>query len=235
MGVTGAAGSSVPAGDDWIKQELRELRRRLDELASADVLRTAGMETEPDLLRVVGSLNTTGAMDVDGTMNVDGDATFAGSVSITGPLELNPGSIPNDWLLNPLTPGSNYNSVAGYGLTTTQSTIVSTTLTVPAGFTKAYVTGLGTAYFVNPTPNVEYVYARVYIEAPGQSWWGARPLSLVGPNNGSANLSPNRIVTMTGLTGGQTITVSLRGFVDFNAMSFASNFGTIDTGCIFFR
>lgn len=205
-------------------RRLADLERELRELRAADPIRTAGMQvTGPGALTLAGDVDVTGDMDVTGAM------------SIMGPLTLNPGSIPNDALLNPLEPGGGSTTATGFGLTTTPTTVVSYSVPIPAGFTKCVATGIGSIFVANPSPNPDYLYARTYIDAPpSQSWWGIRPNSLIGPNNGSAALTPVRSVVLTGLTPG-SVTFRVMAFTAFAAWADPANIVGVEGTCLFFR
>ena len=210
-----------PQGYDRLLGELRDIRTRLSDLPHG-LLRQAGISVEPDRL-VVGQ-----SLDVEGALRV------TGATLIEGPLTLQPGSIENDALANPLYPASGDTWDADFGLTTTSTTIVQTTIPIPAGFSKAVVTGLGSIFALNPTANVDYLYARVYIDVGGLSKWGIRPLSMIGPNNGSAALAPNRIADFD-ITTETEVVVRLEAYTAFASMSSSSNLAGISAQVLFFR
>lgn len=208
MGTPGTPGAAVPAGDDWIKQELRDIHRRLDELASADILRTAGIETEPDMLRVVGSLNTTGALDVDGPMNVDGtmtvdgDATFGGAMAITGTLSLPAGIIDNEALAAPVRAGQATAQQSGFGTTLTDANVAVGTIAIPAGFTQALVMVVVTAGVVNSAPDADYLYLSARINGIQ-----SREVFALAAAGAAAAATTSKSSLLTGLTG-SSVTVS---------------------------
>lgn len=236
---------------------LREVTSGL--LRSSGILMTKLGMTISSSLTVEGDLAATGSTDIDGTLSVDaattiggtlgvtgettlgastsvtGALTVSGPMAVTGTLSLPAGIIDNDALANPVMPAGASNTATAFGLSTTESIVVSASTVVPAGFSRCLATGLGSIFFLNPTTAVDYVYARVFIEAPGQSWWGIRPLSMVGPSNGSAALAPNWMVLLEGLNPGDVVTFSLRARTGFAAMSASSNLGGITGQCLFFR
>ena len=241
---------------DYPRRETDGIKRLVDAVAStyrqvrestSNLLRTAGLYVTEAGMRVARSLlvegdfASTGSADIDGALNVDaemtvgGNATFSGAMRIEGTLSLPAGIIDNDALANPVVPVGTSNTVSGFGLTTTETVVVSATVSVPAGFTRCMATGLGSIFFLNPTASVDYLYARVYIETPSQSWWGIRPLSMVGPGNGSAALAPNWMVMLTGLTPGEPITFSVRARTGFAPISDSANLAGIAGQALFFR
>lgn len=229
-------GSPEPGnGMRRLVDRVRRLEASVRALRGAAPLRAAGIELDEDgmtigtSLSVTGDLDASGSSTIGGTMRVTGDAVFEGDLAVPN------GSIKNEALANPLVPDSAYNSAAEFTITTTDQTICSATVTVPSGFTKCYATALGSIFAMNSTTALDYLRARVYVDAPGQSWWGARPLTVLGPNNGSSNLSPTRIATLTGLNAGEQVTFRLVARTDFQTLQSVWNFATIDAGAVFFR
>lgn len=217
MALPGSPAASVPPGEDWLVRRVADLERRLNELAAADPLRTAGIQvTGPDSLTLDGDVDVTGDMDVTGAMN------------IMGPLTLNPGSIPNDALLSPIISTRGFGNGDSFTVTTTDSNVASFNMTVPAGYTKATITGLACIFVTNPTPNVDYLYTRLYIDSPAGNTWGRTLLSLMGPNNGSAALTVICTASLSGLSAGQTITVRQTARTQIQTMSFAANGATAE-------
>lgn len=215
-------------GFDDLLDVIRKQGDRLRD-STKNLLGSAGIRLKPGRMVVEQSL------DIEGDFTATGNTTIGGNARITGTLSLPAGIIDNDALANPIVPAGASNTVTAFGLSTTESVVVSASAVVPAGFSRCLATGLGSIFFLNPTAAVDYVYARVFIEAPGQSWWGIRPLSMVGPGNGSAALAPNWMVLLEGLNAGDVVTFSLRARTGFEPMSASSNLGGITGQCLFFR
>lgn len=219
---------------------LTEMRREMSDMTSS-LLRSAGIRVSPEGMSIESALEILGSLDVSGDLNVTGSATFSGDTTIggnariTGTLSLPAGIIDNEALASPLVTAHGFGDADGFGLTPTRTTITSMTLTVPAGFTTSLIIADGVMFALNPLTTVDYLYARVYIDSPTTNTWGRELTSMMGPNNGSAALAVNKQARITGLTGGQTITVRLTGMTAFDSMSSAVNGASINAVAIFAR
>ena len=159
-------GQFAPRGEDWVPRELAALRKELNELRAANPFASMGLKPMPDGLIVEGYET------VNGPLEVNGDSVFNGDLSINGPLFLQPGSIENDALSNPLTPLVAHADVANFALTTGANVEkVRTTITVPAGFTQAlvYATASMNAKNYNASSDSMYLACTVNGSTPGWS------------------------------------------------------------------
>ena len=159
-------GQFAPRGEDWVPRELAALRKELNELRAANPFASMGIKPMPDGLIVEGYET------VNGPLEVNGDSVFNGDLSINGPLFLQPGSIENDALSNPLTPLVAHADVANFALTTGANVEkVRTTITVPAGFTQAlvYATASMNAKNYNASSDSMYLACTVNGSTPGWS------------------------------------------------------------------
>jgi len=159
-------GQFAPRGEDWVPRELAALRKELNELRAANPFGAMGIKPMPDGLIVEGYET------VNGPLEVNGDSVFNGDLSINGPLFLQPGSIENDALSNPLTPLVAHADVANFALTTGANVEkVRTTITVPAGFTQAlvYATASMNAKNYNASSDSMYLACTVNGSTPGWS------------------------------------------------------------------
>ena len=159
-------GQFAPRGEDWVPRELAALRKELNELRAANPFGAMGIKPMPDGLIVEGYET------VNGPLEVNGDSVFNGDLSINGPLFLQPGSIENDALSNPLTPLVAHADVANFALTTGANLEkVRTTITVPAGFTQAlvYATASMNAKNYNASSDSMYLACTVNGSTPGWS------------------------------------------------------------------
>jgi hypothetical protein len=234
-------GQFQPRGEDWIVRKIQEIERGLTELRAANVFGRTGITPKDGGTDFDGYVNINGPLDIngDGTVNgpleVNGDSEFNGSLSINGPLNLQPGSIQNDALTSPTFTASAYGDAYEFALTTVEATIATATIPIPAGYTKATVTGIGAIYVYNSKTTADYGYGRVYVDWPsGASNWGAKIPFALGPNGGSGNSSPNRLVEKTGLSGGN-ITVRLVAESDGGIPAAVSNQATINALVLFTR
>lgn len=206
MGQPGLPGSQFPS-EDAIGRRIKDLERAVQELRSANQLGPAGIKAVDNGIIVEGSETVNGPLDVNGQTTVDGDSVFNGSLSINGPLNLQPGSIQNDALTNPIQFLSGVNDNDALTITLTDATICTYTFAVPSGFTQAFVIAYGSIGIVNPTGANSSIGGRVYIDRPnGQgSTWGPRRFQQA-LSGADAATYPFKQSIVTGLSGGQTIT-----------------------------
>lgn len=194
-------GKFAPRGEDaWIRR-LQELEGKVQRLEAANVFGLTGIAPKD------GGTDLDGFVNINGPLEVNGDSEFNGSLSINGPLNLQPGSIQNDALTNPIRFLSGVNDNDALTITLTDATVCTYTFSVPDGFTQAFVIAYGSIGIVNPTGANSSIGGRVYIDRPnGQgSTWGPRRFqqALAGAD---AATYPFKQTIVTGLTGGQTIT-----------------------------
>lgn len=178
-----------------------------------------------------GNLDTNDAGSMGWAMN-SAKAAF-------GQLILRPGSIGNDALTNPVSPGSLSGQATNFGVGTSYSTIVSLTVTVPTGFTGAALTVTGRVFIYDPNTTggadgagADYAYARLSIAG---TTGNGLPI-LMGGNGGSA-LNPTALsVVLTGLTPGSTFAVHLDASSGFQSIAAnVSNLADLSGSVMWFR
>jgi hypothetical protein len=183
-----------------------------------------------------GALDVTGATTIGGLLGVSGNATFSGKMRIAGTLELPAGIIGNDALANPLDFYAAGGSAGAFPLSTERTTVTSMVATVPRGFTRAVVQGIGSIYAGNTSANLDYLRARVYVDAPAYSSWGRELLTPMTPNGGSAALTVTRQEVVSRRWAREPITVRLTAQTDFaNLPSRSSNGASVDATIIWAR
>lgn len=125
---------------------IRDIKRDVNDLTS-NVLRMAGLRAEPDLLRMLGELVVEGDLTVSGTQTVSGSLEVTGDTVIGGTLSLPAGIIDNDALASPVVPVmfSAIASGAVLAAAPAWTTVVSATVDVLDGFTKAVVVAITAA------------------------------------------------------------------------------------------
>lgn len=195
-------GQFKPPGDEgWLVRKVQDMERQLNELRAANVFGLTGIKPKD------GGTDLDGFVNINGPLEVNGDSEFNGELSINGPLNLQPGSIQNDALTNPIQFLAGVNDNEALNITLTDATICTYSFTVPAGFTQAFVIAYGSIGVVNPTGANASIGGRVYIDRPnGQgSTWGPRRFqqALAGAD---AATYPFKQTIVTGLSGGETIT-----------------------------
>jgi hypothetical protein len=204
-------------------RRIKDLERDVQQLRSANQLGAAG-------IRAVD-----GGIVVEGSETVNGPLVINGPATITGTLSLPAGIISNDALASPLFTASGYGDAYGFAVPAGEATVATATINVPAGYTKATVTGIGAIYLYNSAATGNYGYGRVYVDWPtGASNFGAKIPFALGASGGSGNSSPNRLVEKDGLSGG-TITVRIVADSDSGIPAHAANQATINALVVFTR
>ncbi|MDQ0117451.1 hypothetical protein J2T22_000621 [Pseudarthrobacter defluvii] len=174
------------AGPDQLFREIRDLKRQVQQLAAANPLGAAGVRA------------AAGGIIVEGFQTVNGPATFTGS------LDLPAGSVSNDALASPIETATASAGISNYAIDTTATVRASVTLTVPVGFSRAIVISNATAMGTNSGTAPDYLYCSVTVQTVnGGELYTSAPVGL------GASLSSPFQPTLTGLTGGDTITVGV--------------------------
>lgn len=176
-----------------LAMQLRKLEQDMRDMRS-NLLRAAGLQAEPDLLRVLGSLVVAGSQEITGTLNVTGDAVFDGDLAVPN------GSITNDALANPLSivPAPTVTETS-WTTSTSFAAKASTTITVPSGFSSATVIATANVHFQDSSPNSVYIRATIS---------GSNGSQMGGLANLNIGVSASHSAPFTGLVAGGTITVS---------------------------
>ncbi|BCW76264.1 hypothetical protein [Arthrobacter sp. NicSoilB11] len=195
----GQPGFPSPRGEDYIVREIADLKRSLRELAAANPFGLSGVRLQNGGMTLDGTLGVTGTSTINGPQNVNG------ALTVTGSVDLPAGSVSDTALANPVQTATASNGVTNYAIDTTSTVRASVTLTVPAGgFTRAIVIANATAMGTNSGTAGDYLYVSAVVAGVngGELYSSAAPGLGVGL---SAPFNP----TLTGLTSGQTITVSV--------------------------
>ncbi|WP_426998174.1 hypothetical protein [Pseudarthrobacter sp. N5] len=179
---------SKAEGDDYLIRKIQDLERTVQHLAASNPFLAMGITP------VAGGLNVTGNMAISGTLSLPN------------------GIIGNAALSNPVQIGTASNGIGNYAITTTSTVRASVTLTVPAGFTQAVVIANPTAMGYNNTASADYLYVMAVIQGIGGG-----ELYTAAPAGLGVGLAAPFHTTLTGLTGGQTITVSVATRTGTNA------------------
>lgn len=194
----GGGYQSRPDGMDEFARRFADLQRQINDLRSAAGVRSV-------VLSPGGSIRSA---DFDGTdfaaPGTSGNY-FGGDGLVANALKLRPGSVDNDALASPVAPGAVFASRTGFALTRSLTNILTTTITVPAGFTRAAVSVVARVFAYNPTANLDYLYGQANIA--GFNGY-ALPLAVSGNNGSGTNISPFSTV-LEGLTPGGSFTVQI--------------------------
>ncbi|MDV8147248.1 hypothetical protein [Arthrobacter sp. B10-11] len=210
MAQPGMPGGNFP-GEDYVIRRLKDLERTVQQLAAANQLATAGIKAVP------GGIVVEGSQTVNGPLTINGDSEVNGALAINGPLTLQSGIIQNDALANPVQIGTASNGLNNYAITTASTVRATVTLTVPDGFTEAVVTATATAMGQNSTATTDYLYCMAVIQGIS----GGELYTAAGAGLGVGLASPFQH-TLTGLTGGDVVTVSVATRAGFNTWAAAT-------------
>lgn len=179
-------GQFNPRGEDFIVREIQNLKREINELRAANPFGLSGLRLK------------------DGGMVVEGYQTVNGPMTITGSLDLPAGSVQNDALANPIETATASAGISNYAIDTVPTVRASVILTVPSGFSRAIVIANATAMGTNSGTAAEYLYASATVQTVnGGELYTSAPAGI------GASISSPFQPTLTGLTGGDTITVGV--------------------------
>ena len=171
-------------------------------------------------LRSRSSFSGTG-MHPNGQGGIESDNFVAGAsgykFDYTGNAEFNDltlrgGIIGNDALTNPVAPGVVWADLHNFGLSTTLTNKLTSTITVPAGFTTAAVSVVGRCFVYNPNTTGgydgaggDYLFAQTNVAGYNGN---TLPLAMSGSNGSATAVSPFSTV-LPGLTPGGSFTVQM--------------------------
>ena len=105
---------------------------------------------------------------------------------------------------------------------------------MPDGFTRALVVGYGSVGLVNPTASTGSLAGRIYIDAPSGSVWGPRRHQSTTAGWDAATF-PYKQTVLTGLTGGESVTVRLVALVWPSTWTGASGGASLNVQAYFSR
>lgn len=165
----------------------------------------------PGVLNVDGILQGSG---FDGDLDTNDVGTtgwaMSGSKVALPEVLLRPGSIGNEILTSPSAPQAIYTSAQGFSLSATLTNVLTSTVPVPSGFTKAAVTLTARAYAVNPNTTGgnngaggDYLYSQANIN--GFNGYSL-PTGVSGGNGAGTNVSTYALV-LSDLAAGSSITL----------------------------
>lgn len=173
----------------------------------------------------------TGDAEFNGSVDVGGELNVTGNTVIGGTLSLPAGIIDNEDLANPVVPQSVWKgTTANFGLAVAWSTLVSQTLTVPSGVDSVQVIGFVRLVATNTTATKDYLYSD--FDIAGQSSGGfATPVDAGDPGTSFCSFAR----TITGLTPGDTITLSASGSTGFASWASTNNVCQISASVTWYR
>ena len=203
----GTPGGQIPVTDlDGLARRLRDMERDIAELR-ANTLGVNGI--------VIGDRGSLRTADFDGTdfAHPGTKGVYLASESGVGKLVVNDillrgGIIGNDALTSPVTTTSTAANTQPATFTTVANTVItSTTITVPAGFTKVTLLCAAIAAGINPGGAADNLWAGIKVSIPGGFSNGSYALPMGVQAGFSTMNAENYNVVITGLVGGQVITI----------------------------
>lgn len=230
-------GKPNPRGEDWLVRKVQELEQKIQQLSAANPFRVMGIRpkdggTDLDgFVNINGALEVNGASEFNGALEVNGVSEFNGALSINGPLRLQPGSIENDVLANPVDADTATAFSNTHGYTTTPTVIETASFTVPAGFTQAMVTCSAVAQGRNSTASADYLYVQAVIDG----FTGGEIFTSAAAGESIAVTAPLYHV-VTGLTAGQVLNASVMARTNTGAWATSSaNLAIVYAQVLFLR
>ncbi len=150
---------------------------------------------------------------VAGTTQVDGNLTVVGTFTALG-------KVSNDALTNPVSADINGANGIGLSVSTTSTSKATTSLIVPAGFTKALVRADALGQAANTTASADYLYVMADIQGVG----GGEMYNIAASGTATSAVGiANRL--LTGLSTGDTITCDAMSRT--NTAGWAANGGNL--------
>ena len=227
--------------DPWksLRAALEKLSERVKKIENTSPFSGTGMSIpEAGVTQVEGQLNLIGDMSVDGQIVVgEGDVHSADYVPGTsgwatkgdGTAEFKDITLydlPNSMLASPTKPEGIYDGASGFAISTTNANKLTTTLTVPDGFTAAAITVTARVFVINPNSTGgydgaggEYVYGEANIAGFNGYAFG---LGVSGNNGSGTNVSTFSAV-LTGLTPGGSVLVQAAARTAFATIAASPN------------
>jgi len=160
-----------------LTRRLAAIEQRLRDLSTQPVLLHAstgqdggqGLTTDLNGLHL---FNPAGVEDVT-LSTADGSANFNGNVNINGNLSVPNGSITNAALQSPLSPVAFHADANNFALSNGANVpIVTQTITVPAGYTKAVVNATASLSAANSTAATDTLYCGILVNGSGPGYSG---------------------------------------------------------------
>ena len=236
--------SRLPSTGPSLQRYLRQQARAAQRQQQSSAFNLSGTSvTAEGVVTVDGELDINGPLAVHGTADFDGDTTIGGNAAITGTLSLPAGIIDNDALANPIVSQSVYATILNFNLTahtfsTPLPVIKTVTITVPAGFTAANVEVSSRlfAYNNNTTGGINGAGGDYFSCQTGIAGSLDFALGLVVLGSGSSGVAISPFATpMTGLTPGDTFTITIGACSGYLNWTQAGNVATVSGNILWFR
>lgn len=207
----------------WMAKEIATLKQRVREISSASILNASEIDPTGTLLvngaiHVVGTETVDGTLEVGGNLNVDGTETVGGTLHVTGntiiggTLSLPAGIIDNAALAAPVTVKNGLADLNSVNITVPGSSLLTSTIAVPAGFTQALVYVVATAGDSRTAAGPSALYAQAFVNGTGGG--GGPLIGATCATSSSMSVTTAVAASITGLVGGGNVTYGIFAAVD---------------------
>lgn len=187
-----------------LREELSRIKVTLRRMASASPFFGTGMHP-----------NGSGGLDSDNYVPGASGFSLNGETGVAEFKDVVLYDLPNSMLASPVKPQTVWQRASGFALGTAWSNLITVNVTVPDGYTTADVKASArvTAFYNNVGTGTDYLYAILYIGSYDSEFY---PLA-VSDNGGSGTNQVFRNAVLTGLSGGDTVTLQLQGSTGYNS------------------
>lgn len=223
-----------------VERMISELYARVAELERANPLINAHVPNGGTLALGTGAVIKSDNFDGDLSVPSVGTQGWAlggpSNVAALATLLLRPGSVGNDALTSPVAFDSNHNVANSVAYTTTAFThSASTTLVVPAGFTKALVMMGVSIVGLNPSGAYDNLISSIALYS-GVTVIGAAPAIPIGVAAGITVGNTQNYNIATAVTAGATLTVYAEGWTQVAGWpASANNFAAVNVAVLYGR
>lgn len=143
-----------------------------------------------------GSGTFNGNVNIGGNLTTSGNTTIAGNLSVVG-------GISNDNLTSPIVPQAVHNHATNFALNTTNTLLISQSVSVPSGYSKALVTVTVNVVALNKNTGYDSVYCTPYINGVAPNGYQGQ---LQIASNVQGSCSRTATASLTGLSGSFQLT-----------------------------
>ena len=194
-------------GEDELIRRVEVLEAQVRAFGAAELLRAAGIVAEADILRVLGNLR------------------------VEGTLDLPAGIVGNDALANPVEPDHTTAIRENFALGASWVSILDLNLTVPEGFTSVVLIAQANLRVENTTARDNLLLAEIILAGDQ----GAAAVDYRGAGATMALWDMQHSTLVSGLTGGDTVTCTIRGIVAVPVTASVDNEARLRVTQIWFR
>lgn len=188
-----------------LREELSRIKETLRRMASASPFFGTGMHP-----------NGNQGLDSDNYVPATSGFSLNGGTGIAEFRDIVLYDLPNSMLASPVKPQTVWQRASGFSVGPAWADLITVNVTVPDGYTTADIDARArvTAFYNNAGTGsgVDYLYAILYVGTADSEFY---PLA-VTDNGGSGTNHVFRNKVLTGLSGGDTVTLNLQGSTSYN-------------------